>query len=333
MESNGGLACTTGMARRCHLQWFVWETKVPLTQSPNGGWLGVGVPPPCILARLIAASQRSWKQKPITGSNALAHAVILPEVSKTIRVLAADSTRMNSQLLAAALERDKHFELLETVPDARAILAAVAREKPEVAVISAEIDEDPRKGFAVARELQAQRSDTRVVMLLDSSERSQVVEAFRAGARGVFCRTESLKSLAKCICCVSEGQIWANTKELRYLLEALGEALPLRVIDARGADLLSRREQEVVRCVAEGLSNREIAQRLGLTEHTVKNYLFRIFDKLGVSSRVEVLLHVLGKANIHRPATVPSPRGQSRPIPVPVKASSTPPIRIRKTAT
>src|SRR5262249_5361294 len=75
------------------------------------------------------------------------------------------------------------------------------------------------------------------------------------------------------------------------LLEALGEALPLRVIDARGTALLSRREQEVVRCVAEGLSNREIAQRLGLTEHTVKNYLFRIFDKLGVSKRVEVVLY------------------------------------------
>jgi DNA-binding CsgD family transcriptional regulator len=54
---------------------------------------------------------------------------------------------------------------------------------------------------------------------------------------------------------------------------------------------LSRREVEVVRCVAEGLSNREIAQRLGLTEHTVKNYLFRIFDKLGVSKRVEVVLY------------------------------------------
>src|SRR5207248_860287 len=130
-----------------------------------------------------------------------------------------------------------------------------------------------------------------IVMLIDSSERGPVVEAFRAGVRGVFCRSESLKSLAKCIACVHQGQIWASSKELRYLLEALGEALPLRVIDSRGTVLLSRREQEVVRCVAEGLSNREIAQRLGLTEHTVKNYLFRIFDKLGVSKRVEVVLY------------------------------------------
>jgi DNA-binding NarL/FixJ family response regulator len=221
----------------------------------------------------------------------MSQAITLPDVSEVIRVLAADATRMNSQLLAAALERDKRFQVLDAGSDARGIIAAVVKEKPAVAVISAELDDDKKKGFQVARELRALQPETRVVMLVDSSERSQIVEAFRAGARGVFCRSESLKSLAKCIQCVSQGQIWANSRELRYLLEALGEALPLRMIDARGAALLSKREQEVVRCVAEGLSNREIAQRLGLTEHTVKNYLFRIFDKLGVSKRVEVVLY------------------------------------------
>lgn len=230
----------------------------------------------------------------------MAHAIALPEVSEMIRVLAADATRMNSQLLAAALERDKRFEVLDPVPDARGIIAAVAKQKPTVVVISAELDDDKRKGFEVARELRALHAETRVVMLLDSSERSQVVEAFRAGARGVFCRSESLMSLARCIHCVAEGQIWANSGELRYLLEALGEALPLRVVDTRGAALLSRREVEVVRCVAEGLSNREIAQRLGLTEHTVKNYLFRIFDKLGVSKRVEVVLYAYSLGGVGR---------------------------------
>jgi DNA-binding NarL/FixJ family response regulator len=233
-----------------------------------------------------------------TVSILMAHAIALPEVSEVIRVLAADATRMNSQLLAAALERDKRFQVLDPVSDARGIIAAVAKEKPAVVVISAELDDDKRKGFEVARELRALHPETRVVMLLDASERSQVVEAFRTGARGVFCRSESLMSLARCIQCVSEGQIWANSKELRFLLEALGEALPLRVIDARGAALLSRREVEVVRCVAEGLSNREIAQRLGLTEHTVKNYLFRIFDKLGVSKRVEVVLYAYSLGGI-----------------------------------
>jgi DNA-binding NarL/FixJ family response regulator len=233
---------------------------------------------------------------------------------------------MNSQLLAAALERHKGFEVLDPVSDARGIIATVAKEKPGVVVISAELEDDKRKGFEVARELHALSGDTRVVMLLDASERSQVVEAFRAGARGVFCRSESLASLARCIQCVCEGQIWANSKELRYLLEALGEAMPLRVIDTRGATLLSRREVEVVRCVAEGLSNREIAQRLGLTEHTVKNYLFRIFDKLGVSKRVEVVLYAYslgGVAGLAEPAN--QENGKKRPTVPSNKVVGTPP--------
>src|SRR5271165_3290432 len=244
----------------------------------------------------------------------MAHAIALPEVPEMIRVLAADATRMNSQLLAAALERDKRFQVLDPVSDARGIIAAVAKEKPAVVVISAELDEDKRKGFEVARELHSLHAETRVVMLLDTSERAQVVEAFRAGARGVFCRSESLKSLARCIQCVHEGQIWANSRELRYLLEALGEALPLRVIDSRGAVLLSRRELEVVRCVAEGLSNREIAQRLGLTEHTVKNYLFRIFDKLGVSKRVEVVLYAYSLGSMAE-VTAPNNGGDGKKLP------------------
>jgi len=247
----------------------------------------------------------------------VAHAITFPEVSEVIRVLAADSTRMNSQLLATALERDKRFQVLESAPEAKGIAAAVAKEKPAIVIISAEIDGSPRKGFEVAREIHALRSETRIVMLLDSSERALVVEAFRAGARGVFSRSESLKSLAKCLCCVSQGQVWANSKELKYLLEALGEALPLRVIDARGTELLSRREQEVVRCVAEGLSNREIAQRLGLTEHTVKNYLFRIFDKLGVSKRVEVVLYAYSLSSAPEMVT---------PAPANGKAKSMPPV-------
>jgi DNA-binding NarL/FixJ family response regulator len=124
-----------------------------------------------------------------------------------------------------------------------------------------------------------------------------VIEAFRSGARGVFCRTESLKLLAKSIKCVHEGQIWASSSELHYVLEAMSEPVPMSFMNANGDALLSARELDVVRCVAEGLSNREIAQRLSLREHTVKNYLFRIFDKLGVSSRVEVVLYALGSQN------------------------------------
>lgn len=211
-----------------------------------------------------------------------------------IRVFAADNTSMNTQLLVEALGRDGQFHVATPVAKDTEIPAAVKQERVHIALLSARQGNDSRAGFGLSREIRSSSPGTRVIMLLDSSERTPVIEAFRSGARGVFCRTESLKLLAKSIKCVHEGQIWASSSELHYLLEAMSEPVPMSFVSANGDALLSARELDVVRCVAEGLSNREIAQRLSLREHTVKNYLFRIFDKLGVSSRVEVVLYALG---------------------------------------
>jgi DNA-binding NarL/FixJ family response regulator len=78
---------------------------------------------------------------------------------------------------------------------------------------------------------------------------------------------------------------------MRSLIEALGQALPIRFRDNRGIERLSKREADVVRLVAEGLSNKDISLQLKLSEHTVRNYLFHVFDKLGVSTRVELVLY------------------------------------------
>jgi two-component system nitrate/nitrite response regulator NarL len=219
------------------------------------------------------------------------HVIPVPGSSERIRVLAADSTRMSSQLLAEALAQDRQFEVTGIEPKPSSILDAVAQKMPHVVLVSSALEESNTLGFDLTRQVRTTYPETRVVLLMDASNSSAVVEAFRCGAQGVFSRTESSKTLAKCISSVHQGQVWANSAELRYLLEALREAEPMRLVDSRGEAILSKREQDVVRCVAEGLSNREIASRLKLTEHTVKNYLFRIFDKLGVSSRVEVVLY------------------------------------------
>src|ERR1700679_658361 len=80
---------------------------------------------------------------------------------------------------------------------------------------------------------------------------------------------------------------------MEYVVDSLRQARPLRVVNPEGADLLSRREEEVMRLVAEGLGNRVIAEQMNLSEHTVKNYLFHIFDKLGISNRVELVLYAV----------------------------------------
>jgi two-component system, NarL family, nitrate/nitrite response regulator NarL len=199
---------------------------------------------------------------------------------------------MNTQMLAHSLGRDERFAVVQAEPPGDAILALVESARTEVVLLSAVLEDDPSLGFRVARQLRGLHPETRVIMLLDVSERGVVVEAFRAGARGVFCRTATLETLAKCIQCAHSGQIWANSQELQYLLEAISDGMLVHPPEGGSLGSLSKRERDVVLCVADGLSNREIARRLNLTEHTVKNYLFRIFDKLGVSSRVEVMLYV-----------------------------------------
>jgi len=232
----------------------------------------------------------------------MAHLTTFPKPDR-LRVLAVDSISMSTQLLAEALARDAQFQMIEGPSNAAAILDLTKREKPHVAVISAKLGEDNAGGFDVLRELRTQSPSPRAIMLLDSSERAAVVAAFRAGAQGVFCRTEPFPLLAKCIQCVGVGQVWASGSELQFVLDALTQPA---LAHFRGQEsLLSAREIDVVRCLTEGLTNREIAQRLKLTEHTVKNYLFRIFDKLGVSSRVEVVLYALS-GHIAHPARASS---------------------------
>jgi DNA-binding NarL/FixJ family response regulator len=172
------------------------------------------------------------------------------------------------------------------------VLAALADSAPDVALISADLEGNPARGFKLTQEITAKQAGARVVMLLDVPGREAVIQAFRVGAHGVFCRAHSAKELLKCLTCVHQGQIWAGTADLCYVLEALREPQPFQVENKAGVPLLTNREMSVVQCVAEGLTNRETAAQLNLSEHTVKNYMFRIFDKLGVSSRVELVLYV-----------------------------------------
>ena len=251
----------------------------------------------------------------------MTHVTAVPIEAK-LRVLAADSTAMTTQLLVDALGRNGHFEMIECPSDIAALLNLVQREKPAVAVISAQL-EQPKDSFSeLIRNIRVESPETRVVLLLDVSEPNNIIAAFRAGAQGVFCRTEPFHLLSKCIQCVARGEVWASRSELQAVLEALAQpALPSSLTLTAG--LLSVRETDVVRCVAEGLTNREIAQRLKLTEHTVKNYLSRIFDKLGVSSRVEVLLYAVRNGNQQRSAAAPNSRRRSQTGSIAVRPAST----------
>lgn len=147
--------------------------------------------------------------------------------------------------------------------------------------------------------------------MLESSEDEVVLEAFRAGVRGVFDKDKPLELLNKCVRCVHNGQIWVNSHYLEILVKALADSPVVRATNADGMNLLSERELQVVACLAEGLTNRDIAYRLKLSQHTVKNYLFRVFDKLGVSSRLELLSLTLCRSSAEQVSSSSSRNGCS----------------------
>jgi len=256
----------------------------------------------------------------------MAHLPNLPNQDR-LRVFAVDSSSMSTQLLVEALGRNAQFQVIEAPSSESEILPIVKSERPDVALICSKLGENGQVAFDLVRHIRAEQPGTRVVILLDSSEPAAVVEAFRAGAHGIFCRTQPLRLLAKCIECVHSGQVWANSSELHFLLEAVAQPNHANFSHLANSPL-SVRETDVVRCVAEGMTNREIARRLKLTEHTVKNYLFRIFDKLGVSSRVEVVLYALnGEAR-----TIAHPNSRKSHSAAARKSAGTIPATISKTA-
>jgi DNA-binding NarL/FixJ family response regulator len=224
--------------------------------------------------------------------------VLSAATSDVLSVLIADSNRMQSQLLASALRRRPEFRITVCRMDTGSILQAVASKAPRVALLSLNSSENPSEAVTTSHRLHLSHPEIAILLLVESCNRELVVSAFRSGARGIFSIHDAdLRLLCKCILRVAAGQIWANAEQLNYLMDLISEVPSLRVLNASGNDLLTPREEQVVALVAEGLSNRGVARELSLSEHTVKKYLFRIFEKLGVSSRVELVLYAFNNGD------------------------------------
>ena len=232
--------------------------------------------------------------------------------SQRITILIADETPMACQLLKNALERSRfRFVVVACAVNRSEIMQSMSKNPADVVLVSESLQEGPFVGFQILSELRSSFPGTRLIALLKSAQLDLVLDAFRAGAKGVFCRAEPLAALCKCIRVVREGQIWANSHQMNFIVDALANAAPLRVTSARGKDLLAKREQEVANLVAEGLPNREIAKKLTLSEHTVSNYLFRIYEKLGISSRVELVLYIVRREDARNKRTTSTSSSQA----------------------
>jgi DNA-binding NarL/FixJ family response regulator len=203
---------------------------------------------------------------------------------------------LNCQLLSRALKRwGKHYVIVACEHTLKSFLKQALEKKPEVAVVSWRLGGDPQGGLKALRGVRASGLTIRPIVLLDCRDPELVVSAFCAGAKGVVGSDEPFEALSKCIRCVQAGQVWARSEEAQWILRALTEKELRRDVGALSLPSLTPRQMQVVQMVAEGMLNHEIGSALGVTEHTVRNHLFRIYERLGVSNRVELIFHSLSR--------------------------------------
>jgi DNA-binding NarL/FixJ family response regulator len=231
---------------------------------------------------------RSAKQSTGTG----------PAETEMVQVLVADSGPIQSQLLTRALKSRREFQVSAVVLETAVIHNFMQSNHADVVLIAGNHLPD----LSLLRWLRVSYPKIAPVLLAESDDRELVVNAFRAGAKGIFLFTHTpFPMLCKCIHRVFQGEVWLNSQQMNYVLDALSEVPTLRVVNSNGRFLLTPREEQVVALVADGLTNRGVAVELGLSEHTIKKYLLRIFDKVGISSRVELVLYAMAHGE-HRPA-------------------------------
>ena len=221
-----------------------------------------------------------------------------PATTEAVHVLVADSGPIQSQLLTRALKSRRDFKVSAVALETSALREFMQSNRADVVLVAGNHLPD----LGLLRWLRVSYPKIAPVLLAESDDREQVVNAIRAGAKGIFLFTHTpFSMLCKCIHCVYRGEVWLNKQQMKYMLDALSEVPALRVVNSSGRFLLTPREEQVVALVADGMTNRGVAVELGLSEHTIKKYLLRIFDKVGISSRVELVLYAMSHGE-HRPS-------------------------------
>jgi two-component system, NarL family, nitrate/nitrite response regulator NarL len=222
------------------------------------------------------------------------------DVRSELRVLIVDRDSMSSDMLARVLVSHEKCEAV-ALPSSR-LLHTLATSEVDLVVVGADINGESGSGFDLTHKVSCAHPNTGIVILLTRSTRESVINAFRSGARGVFSRQQPMTEFLDCVDYVRKGFIWAGREETNTLLKAFRNIPAPNVIASNDSPTLTTRELEVVHCAAEGKTNRAIAKDLGVSEHTVKNHLFRAFEKLGVSSRVELLFYLTLRGHTFSPS-------------------------------
>ncbi|MFQ5663950.1 MAG: response regulator [Terriglobia bacterium] len=218
--------------------------------------------------------------------------------SHTIKVVVADDHPIYRLGVAKLLEPESDLAMVGEAANGMEAILLAERFSPDVLLLDLKMP--VMDGIEALSELARRKLRTRVILMLTNAERDKAVRAVRLGARGVIFKEAERGLLAKSIRKVHAGEVWIDNPILSQALESLVSRPPSAPRPSGEPEThLSSREMEVVRCVAMGLRNKEVADRLGVSEATIKNHLTSIYAKLGVSDRLELILYAIHNRVIH----------------------------------
>jgi DNA-binding NarL/FixJ family response regulator len=224
---------------------------------------------------------------------------------------------MLCDLLQGAFESVPDIKIIEPINDVQHLLDVSKGGTADVILLGSSPVENICSAVAILDSLPDRyKKDAKVIVLTQKPGYAEVISLFRAGVRGIFCSADlRFDLLCKSIRRVHQGHIWASNEQLAYLVSSVSRPKSTDATDSKGRPLLTAREQQVLHLLSDGLSNYALATVLKLSEHTIKNHLFRIYDKLGVSNRMEAILYALTPRNTlpartDAPGKTPSGKGR-----------------------
>lgn len=212
----------------------------------------------------------------------------MPDRNK-IRILVADDHPIFRDGLRKLLEAEADFRVIGEASDGEEAVKLAHELKPDVLLLDLAMPRQP--GLDALRELSAASTPVRTILLTVAIEKAQLVEALQLGARGVVLKETSTELLLKSIRSVVAGQYWVGREAVTDLVRVLRDLIPAAGEEAKKKAFgLTPRELEIVSAIVLGYTNKDIARKFTISEDTVKHHLTNIFDKVGVSNRLELAL-------------------------------------------
>src|SRR5215470_8031447 len=216
--------------------------------------------------------------------------------SQPIRLVIADDHPIFRDGLRRLLEAEPDLKVIGEAQDGAEAVKLTRQLKPDILLLDLAMPRVP--GLDALREMSAVSGSyaVRVILLTAAAEKKQIVEALQLGARGVVLKDSATQLLLKSIHTVMAGEYWVGRESVSNLVQYLSALMQSSGEDARQRKFgLTPRELEIVSAVVAGFSNKEIAEYFKISEDTVKHHLSNIFDKLGVSTRLELALFAVNQ--------------------------------------